>query len=301
MEDRQSRHENRDRAVLTFMDTDPTIWNGQAIIVTKHDLLADSILAIDTLATIQEMDITGNAQQKAFNRLLMAQKGIEIAGPLAQFAKDNGNLVLFHEINFAFSSLLATKETTAEQRNQLVHDRANTNVASLTAGGYGVNAAALLDYQVLINNFKNTMSAPKDAEAVTIAATEELALEVKEADDFVTDLKRLMKPLKSTEPDFFLGFMASTKIVNTGSHKIYADVKLEDSVTDERIPKGTMKVVELNLTVQVSKRGVARVKDSETGTFRLIIESPNYVTQTIDNFVMTGKKPARLIVKMVKV
>lgn len=46
----QSRHENRDRVVLTFMDTDLTKWNGQAIIVTKHDLLADSILAIDTLA-----------------------------------------------------------------------------------------------------------------------------------------------------------------------------------------------------------------------------------------------------------
>jgi hypothetical protein len=300
MNKNQTRHENRDKAVLNFMDNDPLSWNTQAIIVTKHDALEDSVVTIDELATIQQMDITGNTKMKALNKLLMAQKGIEIAGPLAQWAKDTGNLELFYEINFSFTSLLARKDTTAKQRNQLVHDRADTNITALGTGGYGVDAGALTAYQTLIDNFNSSISTPKDAEAVTIAASAALDLEIRKADDLVTDLKRLIKPLKTTAVDFYNGFFASAKIVNIGSRKIYAQIKLLDDISGAPIPKGTVEVRELNKTVNVSKRGFARIKDAETGTFTLIVNSPNYTGQTISNFVMDGVKPARLTVRMVK-
>jgi hypothetical protein len=300
MTGRQNQWELRGRAVLSFMDMDPTKWNGSPVAVSKHDLLRDGIVAVDELVTIQEMDRKGNLQLKSYNRLRMAEKGIEIAEPLAQWAKDQGDLVLFNEVSFCFCDLLATKETTAEQRNQLVHDRALAHAAALTAGGYGVDAAAILNYQGLIEAFKNKMSAPRDGQAISMAATLSLAIKLREVNDLVKDLKRLMKPLERTGRDFFNGFMASTRLINTGIRRIYAELKLEDAETATRIPKGTVKITELDLTIPVSSNGAARIKDAETGTFTVTVESPNYETETIENFVMTGKKTARVVVKMRK-
>src|SRR6187402_3151080 len=98
MTGRQNRWELRGRAVLSFMDKEPAKWNSKPIAVSKHDLLRDCIVIVDELVTIQETDRAGNLQRKAYNRLRMAEKGIEIAEPLAQWAKDQGNLVLFNEI-----------------------------------------------------------------------------------------------------------------------------------------------------------------------------------------------------------
>jgi hypothetical protein len=90
MTGRQNRWELRGRAVLSFMDMDPIKWNGSPVTVSKHDQLRDSIVAVDDLVTIQEMDRKGNLQLKSYNRLRMAEKGIEIAEPLGNGQKTRG-------------------------------------------------------------------------------------------------------------------------------------------------------------------------------------------------------------------
>jgi hypothetical protein len=46
-----------------------------------------------------------------------------------------------------------------------------------------------------------------------------------------------------------------------------------------------VKITELNLTIPVSRNSVAPIKDAETGTFTIIVQSANYEMETIQNFV----------------
>jgi hypothetical protein len=87
-----------------------------------------------------------------------------------------------------------------------------------------------------------------------------LDLEIRKADDLVADLKQLMKPLKTSAADFYNGFIASSKIVNIGAHKIYAQIKLVEDVSGATIPEGTIEVLELGRIVPVSKRGFGRIQ-----------------------------------------
>jgi hypothetical protein len=144
MNDTQSRKLNAAVAGQTVMDVpaNALIWSGKAAVASKKTELDDSIIKIGQIDD-QINDTTGNAVSKSAAKEQAAKTAWLICKPLAAFAEDTNDDVLRNEIDFEWSELRYEKDATAIDSWQLIHDRANTHVAALTAGGYGVDAALI--------------------------------------------------------------------------------------------------------------------------------------------------------------
>lgn len=301
MNDNQSRTEKMAETTLSYMDSNAAAWNGNAITVAKRDALEDKLDEINGIELIQETNITGNAVEKEDNKLAMAQAAFVICKALQVFAKDTGNAVLAGEINFPISALLNVKDTDAEIRCQLVHDRALTHVIALAP--YGVLPTAVTALKNLILAFHNSLGKPKAAESVTAAATQDLEIAFRALAEILKDLDGMIDMLRFTKPTFWEGYHTARRRDESGVRHQSVQVHLFDKQTHALLGQGSVVIDPLHVVKKVSKRSVATFFDSETGigSFDVTGNAEFYQPATVHNVVIEEGKVARVEIELEKV
>ena len=300
MTDEQTRDFNRGNAGLIVLDDNNVIWNGNAAVSDKVLKFRNSLTKILRLKTIQETDAKGNTQTKLLNKLKMGEKGIVIASVLAQFAEDTGNLTLKEEVNFSLSDLTPKTDTTAKTRNQLVHDRADSNLVALTAGGYGITALMISDYQTAIDTFMTSVPKRKEAGAITKAATAALKTEMKKMIGLMDGIGKLLIVFKSANLDFYNEYFNAIKSVDIGGKILTIDVRYFDLVTGVPLPKVKSTLVETGEVKTSSKIGRVPYYSEPSGNYTLDSLLKGYKADHRTNIPVKQGEITRLEIKLEK-
>lgn len=301
MNDNQSRTEKMAETTLSYMDSQAAVWNGNLITVAKRDALEDKLDEINAIELIQETNTTGNAVEKEANKLAMAQAAFVICKALQVFAKDTGNAVLAEEINFELSNLSRVKDTDAEIRCQLIHDRALTNAVALAA--YGVTLPGITTLKGLILAFHNSLGKPKAAESVTAAATHDLDVAFRALIQILHELDGMIDMLRFTQATFWQGYQTARKRDDSGVRHQSVQVHLFDKQTHALLGQGSVIIDPIRIEKKVSKRSVATFFDSETGigSFDVVGKAEFYQPATVHNVVVEEGKVARVEIELEKI
>jgi len=300
MTDEQTRDYNRGNAGLLVLSTNNAIWIGNAAIAAKQLLFKNSLTKIGQLKTIQETDAAGNTQTKLINKLKMGELGIVIASVLSQFAEDTGDMALKEEVDFPLSELTPKTDATAKTRNQLVHDRANTNLAALTAGGYGITPAMLTAYQLAIDTFVTSVPKRKEAGAITKAATTALKAEMKKMIDLMNGIGKLLIVFKSTNVDFYREYFNAITSVDIGGKVLAIEVRYFDKATDMPLPGVLSKLLETAEEKKSSNIGRVPFYSEQSGNYTLDSILKGYKLDHRTNIPVKQGEITRLEIKLEK-
>jgi len=303
MTDIQSRKLNAAVAGQSVMDEllHIPIWNGQAAVVNKKTALDNCIIKIGKIED-KINDISGNSTTKSQAKETAAKTAWLAAKALTAFAEDTNDDVLHNEIDFEFTDLRFVSDNEAVDNWQLVHDRANTHVVALAAGGYGVDAAMVLQLQGEIDTFKNWKGKPKAAKADKKAQIKLLKEEFVTLDTIIESLKERIVQFALSHPDFYNAVLDAFEVDDIGIRHNAIRFIFIDSATGIRLPKVKTVLVEKQLEKKSSKVGVSTYSQQEApqGNYSSVSSLPGYVNVPTNNIGVQSGKMTRVVVTMVK-
>lgn len=304
MNDEQSRKLNAAVAGQTVMDDvdNAPIWTGKVAVENKKTELDDSIIKIGEIDD-EINDTTGNAVTKGAAKEKAAKTGWQMAKALAAFAEDTNNDVLRNEIDFAWSDVRYGKDATLIDRWQLIHDRANTHVTALDTGGYGVNAALVLQAQSEIDVFKNWRGKPRAAIVDKKALNKSLAGEFKNLDKIIDSLEERLVQFAVSNADFYNAVIDAFEEDESGVRHLAIRFVYVDAATQIRLPGVETKLVEKNLVRKSSKAGVSTYTQQEAPQANYSAESklPGYQVVLTNNIGVEAGKLKKIVVVMTKI
>jgi len=303
MNDKQSRKLNAAVAGQSVMDEplNIPIWSGQAAVATKKTLLDACIINIGKIDD-KINDTTGNATAKSAAKETAAKTAWLVGKGVAAYAEDIGDDVLRNEINFPWNELRYEKDAIASDRWQVIHDRANANIAALTGGGYGIDAAKLAQLLGEINTFKNWKGKPKAAIADKKALNESLKNEFEKLNDIIESLKERIVQFAVTNADFYNAALDAFEVDEIGVRHNAIRFVFVDSATGIRLPSVKNLLVEKLLERKSSKVGVATYSQQEApqGNYSSVSSKPGYADVPTANIGVQSGKMTRVVVTMVK-
>lgn len=302
MTDRQSRALEAALSGLGVMVENTIVWNGLPAVVSKKTDLESLISKILLEQDKQTADTTGNAAGKSVKKKDAAMKAWAIAKPMAVFANDTNDYVLRNEIDFALSDLMSGKDVDVRDRWQLVHDRANTHIVALTAGGYGVVAADVTALQTLIDDFVAVESKPRVAKTQSAAATKELKKLFDMLREMKSELIELLTPFALSNVSFYSSVVDGFEIVDIGTRHIALRLTFIDEVTGIRLGNVKGLIQEVQVGKFSSSAGVMDFSFQELpdGNYTFIGALPLYEDVSIDNIGIEKGKLKRIDIKLKK-
>src|ERR1035437_8434775 len=177
------------------------IWDGDILIAAIHVGIQNSIARIHALSFIQSTRISGNTMNKLMSCINMATPGAIYAAVLLDWALGVKNHVLAEEISFGFSDLNSGSGENIIHRNQLVHDRLESNLDALIDVGYAVTMTSATSYQTLIDGYRTNVPLWKVAGGLKKTATAELKPEMNNLTiTLFESLKRNLMRFDTDEP-----------------------------------------------------------------------------------------------------
>lgn len=211
MENKLSMYE----ATIEVMDNNATLVATIPALVTAKSDLVNIIMQIRAANLIQQMTTKGKTMDKADRKELLADTAYAVAGSVQAYAAENNNNDLYMLVNFSRTRLRSADDEEIQQLCQLIHDEANTVVASLL--DYGVDGIKLGELQLLIDGWSSQSQAPRVAISERAAATANLPGYFSAADEVLKKrMDKLMEQFYVSERTFYDTYKTARKIVNAG-------------------------------------------------------------------------------------
>lgn len=304
MNDDQRRQYDAAVAGKDALDENTAAYVGNTPLINKVTDLGNAITAVETSEAAQTVDTKGYTAIKNAAKETMAEKAWQIAKPLSIFAKNTGNTVLQNEIDFELSDLLSVADEVAKSRCTLIRARAVTNQAALTAGGYQITAAMTTSLTSAINDFNLKKGQKVTAKSGTKAATVSLGTNMKTMMGISNDILDLSVTYASSNATFYNTLQDAFEVGSVGVRHIAMRVTCNDQVTGVRLENVDVRIVELNITVKSSKRGIADFSHNdvpEGGNYTVTASKNGYVLFTQANVGVSDDKLTKVAAVMVKV
>lgn len=201
-----------------------------ALVTAKSDLV-NIIMQIRAANLIQQMSTKGKTMDKGDRKNELADTAYAVAGAVQALATDKGENDLYMLVNFSRTRLRSADDEEIQQLCQLIHDEANTVVASLL--DYGVDEVKLEELQGLIDAWSSRSQAPRVAISERAAATSNLPNLFSAADEVLKKrMDKLMEQFYVDNRTFYDTYKKARKIVNAG----------RSSTSDNGVPTDTVRV-----------------------------------------------------------
>ena len=215
----KSKQENKYSMFLSteqVCNDNNSVWAGLPAFVTAFAAFQACIADINTTRLAQEADLKGIAQDKQIKEDEMIRQALAIAKPIIAFANVTGNSQLKQEVDYSESELRKSRDTILENKCQIIHDRANTNIGSLAP--YGVTAGMVTAYQTAINDYHSLIAGPRSAIAMRKTQTTQLDEKLNAGTLILTgQLDQLVVLFKVSNPTFVSDYTNARIIVDLGA------------------------------------------------------------------------------------
>jgi hypothetical protein len=303
MKDTQKRQYNAAVIGKKEMDDNAAAYVGNTPMINKVTDLGNAITAVEGSEDAQGADTKGFTTSKKSSKVTMCMQAWIIAKPLSIYAKNTGNAVLLAEVDFELSDLVAVDDATSKDRCTLIKNRAVTNQAALTLGGYQITAAMTTALNTSINDFNTKKGAKGTAKSGTKAATANVKTNAKTMVGICDDILDLSTSYALSNPTFYNAVQDAFAIGTLGVRHRALRVTCSDQVTGVRRSKVDVTIVELGLTVKSSKRGIVDFshQDLAEGNYTVRCVRNGYVVFELANVAVFDTKMGKVMAVMVKI
>ena len=204
---------NMFRTVETHIGDNAAIIADSPAFQTAFNKIKANNAAIQSAAQQRSASLTGIAADKSNLKQTLAKLAATIAGAVFAYAAAEKNQTLKQEMNISVSKLQRARDEELAPRCQMIHDRAETNLAALT--DYGINAAQLKNLQTAINNYSAETMKPRQAVSTRKTTRANLAALFRENDDILKNqLDKLIELYRADHPDFVNTYFQTRIIVD---------------------------------------------------------------------------------------
>jgi hypothetical protein len=221
---------------------------------------------------------------------------------MSAYATDTNNDVLRAEIDFSWSDLRYGKDATLMDNWQLVHDRANSNLAALTGGGY-IDGALVGQLLLDIGDFNTKRGKPKAAHSDIKALNIALDAEAEVLRKIIFDMNELFVQFAVSEKLMYDAVIEAFEEDETGVRHQAIVIEYLDDATGIRLPKVKSKLVEKAIEKLSSANGLVPFTQQEApqGNYTVVSEMTGYTSVNTPNVVSEAGKLTRLTIRLVKV
>lgn len=203
--------------VLQFLANNMPVWSVITAFNTAVTFLTTKLAALQQQVGIQSTQIVGYATAKKGKKKNLIDKIIILTGALKAYAVIINDDVLFAMANYSKSKLRKQADNILTETANSMFSKANS--LGVLLAPYGIDAAMLADFQLIINDYVSFVESPRLARVARKTATGNIKSLIKEIDAALkseTDL--LILQLAAAHPDFFNGYKAGRIIIDIGHH-----------------------------------------------------------------------------------
>jgi hypothetical protein len=203
-------------ASLGVIDNNKPVWKDVAAFSTARDDFESAIDNVRAQELKQSTTTTGVTLDKRTAREAMCSAAAIVGGAVAAYADKQNNHELFASVDFSAADLLHRSEAECVTNCTAILNAGMTNLAALTTGKH-LAQSDLDDLKAKIDAFNVALERPRQAEAGSKSATDQLPDAIAAADRIVErQLDRLMERFRVSNPDFYSAFKVARVIVDAG-------------------------------------------------------------------------------------
>jgi hypothetical protein len=286
MTSKQTAKLNMYHAVDNCLTTNAAQVATVAALGTMQTTLQGYISSIETQAEIQETASVGTAADKNVIQDILCKAASVMAGQVHAWASSTNNTLLAEQMNISYSDLLRVKDGLLPEHCQTIHDTAQTNLVALAP--FGVTAPKITALQLYIDTYHTKSNAPRDAEVLISAATEQVATLIKNADTLLKNqIDKLVNDFAEAQPVFYNQYYAARVIVDAPTSTTKATGTVKDNALSTNLPDVTITVDAQPYTTTTDAFGGYELPIPVSGTYTLIFTKTGYTTKQITGVVIT--------------
>jgi len=219
---------------------------------------------------------------------------------LGAYAKFTNNPILAQEIKFTAGKLKNEADTAVRDYAQIVYDRAQPLVASLTT--YGITATT---QTALITSYNASIGKPAARKAESAQLTKQLDVLFATAETALANMDATVEIVKLSQPNFYNGYKNARKVIVTGTGSLSLKGLITDAETG--LPEkgatitfaldGVQMLAKLSkasssttvLTKKTAEKGGVNIKSLPAGTYQVTIKKAGFADQVVTVNVNDGK------------
>jgi hypothetical protein len=300
MTNEQESRQSMYLAVRDFSSPNTSITTNLPNYTSNLTIVTNTITQIQSIGEQQKFDKTGITEGKNQLKTLLITTTADNSRKLTAYAKFTNNPTLLGEVKFTESDLKRCADTALKDYAQIVYDRAQTNVASLT--NYGITAATQTAFLTAINNYNAVLASPRVGITVKSQATKQLVTLFKTADDALANMDTAVEIIRLSQANFYNGYKTARKIVDTGIGSLALKGTANDLQSGEPIQNATftfkpattlLKAASSNgnnnIVKKTATKGSFNIKSMPEGTYSVTITKPGYKDQIVTVSVVNGE------------
>ena len=264
----------------------------------------NTIPQIQSVATLQKASKTGLADNKNSLKDALIVLTADNSGKLGAYAKFTNNPVLAQEIKFTAGKLKKEADTAVRDYAQIVYDRAQPIVASLTA--YGITAATQTALLNAITTYNASIGKPAAGKAESTQLTKQLDVLFVTAETALANMDAAVEIVKLSQPNFYNGYKNARKVIVTGTGTLSLKGLITDAETGAPV-KGATVTFALDggvqmmakagkassatpiITKKTADKGGVNIKSLPAGTYQVTIKKAGYADQIVTVSVNDGE------------
>ncbi|MCE5348163.1 MAG: carboxypeptidase-like regulatory domain-containing protein [Bacteroidales bacterium] len=264
--------------------------------------LQNTVKEIQLIGEMQGVNKTGLAIDKNKLKKKLIALALKNSNKVAILAKLSNNDTLLNEVRYTETDLNKLPGVTLKEQSQIIYDRVEANIANLAE--QGVTAETQKAFLETITAFNNAISSPRTGITEKSKATKKLALLFAAADDAIEIMDMAAASAKDEYPDFYNGYKASRKLIDTNAGNIALKGTATD-ITNGATLKGvifTFKGSNGNgeIIKKTAEKGSFHIKNIQSGNYKVAVRKSGYKDKEVTVSIIEGER-SELKVEMEKV
>lgn len=204
------------KALLTYLKLNKSIWKNSGPLTEAVAELEKLVGLIGVLRKSTDIDQSGLVIEKKSIRGSVVNKTFELISQIYAMASKTKNNVLMAKIGFSKSELDGQRDGELAYTCRTAVDLARENLDALVT--YDVTAAGLDTLDSLIVKYEESLPTPRLSVTNRKGNNEKMKALFQESKEVLNNqIKRLMTRYQESNPDFYTGYINTSKVVDYGT------------------------------------------------------------------------------------
>jgi hypothetical protein len=257
---------------------------------------------IDRIMLIAEMQKdtpTGAAKEKKRLRENLMTLASDNSDAITAYAKYTNNELLIDKVKFNYSDLIKMTGVDLKNYAQVIYNKVETNIGLLPT--YGCTPETQKVFSESIALFDASIAKPRVGINEKAKATNELNLLFESADSSLENIDTVVKIIRRKEVNFYKGYTANRKLVDTGSGKLALKASAKELSSGEPV-QGAMFTFNHEadkltgsdgigvIIKKTTRRGNFHIKNMKPGTYKVIVSKSGYKDKEVSLSISDGER-----------
>jgi len=300
MNNRNEAKMNMYDAVINHFNSNPAIVTTIPPFQTALTAFTSKFSSISATAQLEMQVISGITLDKADLKKKLSQQAADIAAAVFAFASTTNDNGLREKVRYPYSKLVLLKDELLTPACQNIHGAANANIASLAP--YGITAATLTSFQNAIDNYTDSIPAPRNAATQKKAYALSLKTLFQEADDILKNqMDKIAPQFKAANMLFYNTYKNNRIILDPAQSATKVEGNVKQFETSNPIVGAQVDAEGTAYTTLTDELGNYSLKIPVPGTYNIIFKHENFKELVKENIVVTLGQSTELNVEMEKI